>query len=88
MDGSARCNGTYNCNVRLRRRLNTVLLQWFLLLVLISGTVWVIAVPGLRATLVDDRQELAGAVARALDATLAASRCNDSSATTRPTSRS
>ena len=59
--------------MRLRRRLNTVLLQWFLLLVLISGTVWVIAVPGLRATLVDDRQELAGAVARALDATLAAS---------------
>ena len=72
MDGSAQCDGTYNCNVRLRRRLNTVLLQWFLLLVLITGTVWVISFPGIRSTLVDERQLLARTVAHALDTTVAA----------------
>lgn len=57
--------------MRLRRRLNTVLLQWFLLLVLITGTVWVISFPGIRSTLVDERQLLARAIAHALDTTIA-----------------
>jgi signal transduction histidine kinase len=56
--------------VFLRRRLNTVLLQWFLLLVLFGGTVWAISLPGIRRDLVDDRLLLARTVALAIDNTL------------------
>lgn len=56
--------------MRLRRRLNTVLLQWFLLLVLITGTVWVISFPGIRKTLVDERLLLARTIAHSLDTTI------------------
>jgi signal transduction histidine kinase len=59
--------------VRLRRRLNTVLLQWFLLLVLISGTVWVISFPGLSKNLVDERLLLARTIAHSLDTTISTS---------------
>lgn len=56
--------------VRLRQRLNTVLLQWFLLLVVITGTVWMIAVPRLRQQQIDERQMVARTVAQSLDATI------------------
>jgi signal transduction histidine kinase len=56
--------------VRLRRRLNTVLLQWFLLLVVITGTVWAISLPGLRRKLVDERLLLARTIAHSLDTTI------------------
>jgi signal transduction histidine kinase len=58
--------------VRLRRRLNTVLLQWFLLLVLVTGTVWVISFPGIRRNLVDERLLLARTIAHSLDSTISA----------------
>jgi signal transduction histidine kinase len=57
----------------LRRRLNTVLLQWFLLLVLITGTVWVISFPGIRKNLVDERLLLARTIAHSLDTTISSS---------------
>jgi signal transduction histidine kinase len=56
--------------MRLRRRLNTVLLQWFLLLVVIAGVVWVISLPGLRKNLVDERLLLARTIAHSLDTTI------------------
>ncbi|MEI6243727.1 MAG: ATP-binding protein [Acidobacteriota bacterium] len=56
--------------MRLRRRLNTVLLQWFLLLVLITGTVWVISFPGIRKNLVDERLLLARTIAHSIDTTI------------------
>jgi signal transduction histidine kinase len=56
--------------VRLRRRLNTVLLQWFLLLVLIVGAVWLVALPRVRQGVVDDRLLLARSVAHALDSSI------------------
>lgn len=56
--------------MRLRQRLNTVLLQWFLLLVLITGTVWVIALPGITQNLVDERTLLARTIAHSLDTTI------------------
>jgi len=56
--------------VRLRRRLNTVLLQWFLLLVVITGTVWAISLPGIRRNLVDERLLLARTIAHSLDTTI------------------
>ena len=54
----------------MRQRLNTVLLQWFLLLVLITGTVWVIALPGITQNLVDERTLLARTIAHSLDTTV------------------
>lgn len=59
--------------MRLRRRLNTVLLQWFLLLVIFAGGVWAISLPGIRRNLVDERLLLARTVAHSLDATISAS---------------
>lgn len=59
--------------MRLRRRLNTVLLQWFLLLVLIAGAVWIISLPGLRKNLVDERLLLARTIAHSLDTTISSS---------------
>lgn len=56
--------------MRLRRRLNTVLLQWFLLLVLIAGAVWLVALPRVRQGVVEDRLLLARAVAHALDSSI------------------
>lgn len=56
--------------MRLRRRLNTVLLQWFLLLVLIVGAAWILALPAVRLSTIDDRLVLARAVAHALDTTI------------------
>jgi signal transduction histidine kinase len=53
--------------VRLRRRLNTVLLQWFLLFVAIAGTVWVVSLPGIRKNLIDERLLLARTIAHSLD---------------------
>lgn len=47
-----------------------MLLQWFLLLVLIAGTVWVIALPGIRQNLVDERVLLARTIAHSLDTTI------------------
>ena len=47
--------GAYDHIVRLRRRLNTVLLQWFSLLIVITGTVWVFSLPGIRRNFVDER---------------------------------
>lgn len=57
----------------LRRRLNTVLLQWFLLLVLFAGSVWAVSLPGIRRDLVDDRLLLARTVAHSIDESLASS---------------
>jgi signal transduction histidine kinase len=54
----------------LRRRLNTVLLQWFLLLVVASGVVLVISFATVRQNVVDDRLLLARTIAHYLDATL------------------
>lgn len=56
--------------MRLRRRLNTVLLQWFLLFVIVAGAVWVIAFPGIRKNVSDDRLLLARTIAQSLDATI------------------
>jgi len=56
--------------VRLRRRLNTVLLQWFSLLVVITGTVWVLSLPGIRRNFVDERLLLARSVAHGLDTSI------------------
>ena len=54
----------------LRRRLHTVLLQWFLLLVIAAGAVLALSFPGVRRNLVDDRLLLARTIAHYLDATL------------------
>jgi signal transduction histidine kinase len=54
----------------LRRRLNTVLLQWFLLLAIAAGIVLALSFPGVRRNLVDDRLLLARTIAHYLDATL------------------
>jgi len=59
--------------VHLRRRLNTVLLQWLLLFVIVSGAVWVLSLPGLRQDLIDDRLLLARTIAHSLDVTISAS---------------
>jgi signal transduction histidine kinase len=59
--------------VRLRRRLNTVLLQWLLLFVVVAGAAWILSLPRLRRTLVDDRLLLARTIAHALDATISTS---------------
>jgi len=56
----------------LRRRLNTVLLQWFLLLAVAAGTVLAFSFPGIRRSLVEDRLLLARTVAHSLDGTLSA----------------
>ncbi len=56
--------------MRLRQRLNTVLLQWVGLLTLIMGAVWLVALPGLRDSLLDDRLLLARSVAHGLDTSL------------------
>jgi signal transduction histidine kinase/HAMP domain-containing protein len=54
----------------LRRRLNTVLLQWFLLLVVASGAVLAISFAGVRRNVVDDRLLLGRTIAHYLDATV------------------
>lgn len=59
--------------MRLSRRLNTVLLQWLLLFVVVAGAVWVLSLPALRRNLVDDRLLLARTVAHSLDATISSS---------------
>jgi signal transduction histidine kinase len=56
--------------VRLRRRLNTVLLQWFLLFVAIAGAVWIVSLPGIRKSLIDERLLLARTIAHSLDTTI------------------
>jgi signal transduction histidine kinase len=53
--------------------LNTVLLQWFLLLAVIAGTVWVVSLPGIRRNLVDERLMLARTIAHSLDTTISGS---------------
>jgi signal transduction histidine kinase len=59
--------------VRLRRRLNTVLLPWFLLFVVVAGALWVLFLPGIRRNLIDDRLLLARTIAHSLDVTISAS---------------
>ncbi|MEK8036166.1 MAG: HAMP domain-containing protein, partial [candidate division NC10 bacterium] len=54
----------------LRRRLNTVLLQWFLLLVIGSGTVLAFSFVSVRRNLIEDRLVLARTIAHYLDATI------------------
>jgi len=54
----------------LRRRLNTVLLQWFLLLVITAGAVLALSFLGIRRNTVDDRLLLARTIAHYLDATI------------------
>jgi len=54
----------------LRGRLNAVLLQWFLLVVVVSGTVVVFSVPAIRKTTTDDRLLLAQTIAHSFDATI------------------
>lgn len=54
----------------LRRRLYTVLLQSFLLLVLAAGAVLAISFSGVRQSLIDDRLVLARTIAHYLDATV------------------
>src|SRR6266508_1511707 len=54
----------------LRRRLNTVLLQWFLLLAAAAGTILVFSFPDIGRTLVDDRLLLARTIAHSLDTTI------------------
>jgi signal transduction histidine kinase len=54
----------------LRRRLNTVLLQWFLLFAVVAGGVLFVSFPGIRRTVVDDRLVLARTIAHSLDATI------------------
>jgi signal transduction histidine kinase len=56
----------------LRRRLYTVLLQWFLLLVIAAGTALVLSFPGARRSVVDERLLLARTIAHSLDATISA----------------
>ena len=56
--------------MRLRRRLNTVLLQWFLLLVTVAAALWVLSLPGLRRHVVDERLLLARTIAHSLDTTI------------------
>jgi signal transduction histidine kinase len=60
----------YNHKVRLRQRLNIVLLQWGVLLTVITGAVWLLALPGIRRNLVDERLLLAHSVAHGLDTSL------------------
>jgi hypothetical protein len=59
--------------VRLRRRLNTVLLQWFLLFGAVAGAIWFISLPAIRSDLVEDRLLLARTIAKSLDATISTS---------------
>src|SRR6266511_1532962 len=54
----------------LRRRLNTVLLQWFLLLAAAAGTILVFSFPDIGRTLVEDRLLLARTIAHSLDTTI------------------
>ena len=54
----------------LRRRLYTVLLQWFLLLVIAAGVIVAVSFSGVRQSLVDDRLVLARTIAHYLDATI------------------
>jgi signal transduction histidine kinase len=54
----------------LRRRLNTVLLQWFLLLLIGSGTVLAFSFVSVRRNLIEDRLVLARTIAHYLDATI------------------
>jgi len=56
--------------VRLSHRLNTVLLQWIGLITVITGTVWLLALPGIRRTLFDERLLLASSVAHGFDTSL------------------
>ncbi len=56
----------------LRRRLYTVLLQWFLLLVIAAGTVLAVSFLGARRSVVDERLLLARTIAHSLDATISA----------------
>ena len=51
----------------LRRRLYTVLVQWFLLLVLAAGVVVFVSFSGVRRSVVDDRLVLARTIAQHLD---------------------
>jgi len=51
-------------------RLNAVLVQWFLLLVVVSGAVLAVSVPGIRKTTTDDRLLLAQTIAHWFDATV------------------
>ncbi len=51
-------------------RVNAVLLQWFLLLVVVSGAVVAFSVPGIRKTVTDDRLLLAQTIAHSFDATI------------------
>jgi len=57
----------------LGRRLNTVLLQWFLLLVIAAGAVLAFSFLGAQRNLVDDRLLLARTIAHYLDATISTS---------------
>ena len=54
----------------LRGRLNTVLLQWFLLFVAVAGTVSFVSLSGIRRNLLDDRLLLAQTIAHSLDTTV------------------
>jgi two-component system sensor histidine kinase UhpB len=54
----------------LRRRLNSVVLQWFLLFGGVAGAALLISIPGIRRMLVDDRVLLARTIAQSLDATM------------------
>lgn len=51
-------------------RVNAVLLQWFLLLVVVSGAVVALSVPRIRKTVTDDRLLFAQTVAHSFDATV------------------
>ncbi len=51
-------------------RVNAVLLQWFLLLVVVSGAVVAFSVPGIRKTVTEDRLLLAQTIAHSFDATV------------------
>jgi len=57
----------------LRRRLYTVLFQWFLLLVIAGGAVIALSFSSVRQGLVDDRLVLARTIAHYLDATISQS---------------
>lgn len=59
--------------MHLRRRLNTVLLQWLLLFVVVAGAVWVVSLPRLRRNLIDERLLLARTIAHSLDVTISSS---------------
>lgn len=60
--------------MRLRRRLNTVLLQWFLLFGGVAGAIWFLSFPAIRSDLVEERLLLARTIARSLDATISNAR--------------